>query len=179
MSDSGSPEGWVPALFTDTVDLIGENLMEIAGFASIGSLLIGIVSGFFGVRLTPYGTAFENLFTSDWFVSSIVFIIFMTQIKLYQKVTWTVDQLEPVEEEFEEEGDVDTQEENLQKMADGGRPPRDSKGRFKAKDSGGSNVLLIIMAGMTGYLIASQSSSFDPLAGALLGIAVIAFLQAS
>lgn len=179
MSNPGPLGGRVPALFTEAGELVGDHLKGIATFATIGAFLTEILSGFFGIRLTPYGTAFENLITSDWFISLFVFTIFMSQIMMFQRISWIVSRLES-EGLPEEDKEAAVQEEQPAKMTDGGRSnqPRDSKGRFKAKDSGSSNLLLIAMAGMTGYLIASQSSSFDPITGALLGIGVITFLQA-
>lgn len=107
-------------------------------------------------------------------MTTLLLIVLISQILLYQRVEWLVKQFEPQRESV---GD----EENDEIVTDGGSsvPPRDNKGRFTTKESGGSNILLIILAAITGYLFGLETGIIDPFAGALIAIAVVSFFQST
>lgn len=186
MSGQSSSSQRIPALFTALGNIVGDHWRQIAGGAGGLGGLVAILDGVFGIQLVPYGNAMVEFFTSSGAVTVLLLMLLISQVLLYQRVEWIVNQLEPEEPEEDENldkpvGETETDAETGEALTDGGSsntPPRDSKGRFTTRDSGGSNVFLIVLAAVTGYLIGGQTDVIDPIAGALIAVALIAFLQA-
>jgi len=176
MSGPNPSNRGIPALFTRAGNLVGNYFTEIAAITGTLGGIVAILNGVFGIQLVPYGTALVAFMTSDGFVSSLLLLVLISQVLLYQRVEWMVHQLEEDERSEEQESDEETEE----VLTDGGSdmPPRDSKGRFTTRDSGGSNVFLLLLAAVTGYLFGAETGMIDPFAGALLAIAIVSLFQA-
>ena len=156
---------------------IGSHYPQIGATAGIAGLAISLLNVVFGVRLTPYGNAFAAFVTADSFRTFLLLSVLISQVFLYQRVAWVVESLEN-QDRSEETSEADESEELLADGGDSNLPPRDRKGRFTTDDSGGSNLLLLVLAGAAGYVIGGQSTAIDPIAGALIGITVVSILQA-
>lgn len=172
----------IPALFTALGNIVGKHWKEIAGGAGGLGGLVAILNGLFGIQLVPYGTALVQFLTSDGAVTVLLLIVLISQILLYQRVEWIVNQLESEKDDNHDNSvakhETDTEAEKA--FTDGGSsnlPPRDGKGRFTTRNSGGSNLFLLVLAAVTGYLIGGETGAIDPIAAALIAVALIAFLQ--
>lgn len=166
----------IPALFSRVGDLAGNYFWQIASITGTIGGAAAILDVVFGIRLVPYGTALVDFLVSDGFTTFLLLILLISQILLYQRIEWIVGHLEErVEAEQEEDEEFDDA------ITDGGSdslPPRDSEGRFTTKDSGGSNLLLLFLAGLAGYVIGNQTAVIDPIAAALIAIALVSLFQA-
>jgi hypothetical protein len=156
---------------------VGSHYPQIGTIAGIAGLAISLFNVVFGVRLTPYGNAFAAFVSANSFQTFLLLSVLVSQVFLYQRVAWIVEQLE--EQGYTEEtSESDEGDELLTDGGDSNLPSRDSKGRFTTDDSGGSNLLLILLAGTAGYVVGGQSTAIDPIAGALIGIMTVSILQA-
>lgn len=173
-SSSGSP---ISTLGENIGNWIGSHYPQIGATAGIAGLAISLLNVVFGIRLTPYGAAFATLVTADSFRTFLLFSVLVSQVFLYQRVAWLVEQIEG-QDGSEEASESDDSGELLTDGGDSNLPPRDNKGRFTTDDSGGSNLLLLFLAGAAGYVIGGQSTTIDPIAGALIGITAVSVLQA-
>lgn len=182
MTDQSQTERRVPALLTTAGNFIGTYWKEIAGVTGTFGGIVTILDTVFGVSLAPYGSTVVELFTSDGIVTILLLIILISQVLVYQRIEWIVNQLESAkQDEVNNETPKDEADHEKDEMVtDGGSSntqPRDSKGRFTTSDSGRSNVFLIILAAITGYLVGAETGVIDPYAAALIAIALLALIQ--
>ena len=182
MTDQSQNERRIPALLTTAGNIVGTYWKEIAGVTGTLGAIATILDTVFGVSLAPYGSTAVELFTSDGVVTILLLIILISQVLVYQRIEWIVNQLESAEqgEVNNETPEDETDHEKDEMVADGGSsntPPRDSKGRFTTGDSGRSNIFLIILAAITGYLIGAETGVINPYAAALIAIALLALIQ--
>jgi len=176
MSDPNPSSRGIPALFTSLGNLVGRHFREIALITGTLGGIAAILNSFFGIRLVPYGDAFVEIITSDGSVIVLLLLVLISQVLLYQRVDWIVSQLE------EDDGGKDHEDasETNKVLTDGGAsdlPPRDSQGRFTTKDRGGTNIFLLLLAAITGYIIGGETGLMDPVAGAFIAIAVVSVFQ--
>lgn len=180
---AGNPPSkrWIPALFTELGNIIGNHWWDIARVAGGLGGFFAILQYLFGIQLAPYGNALIRFFVSDDAVIILLLAILISQVLLYQRVDWVVDQIEPRDiSETDQQTEDETDTESEEALTDGGSsnlPPRDNEGRFTTRDSGGSNVFLLILAAITGYLVGSETGVIDPVAAGLLAVALIAVFQ--
>jgi hypothetical protein len=175
---SSKPSGSkFPAILTSLGNLLGKHWKGVAIVSGPIGFFITLLSEFFGVKLTPYGNAFLNLVTDNSFIAFLLVVVIITQIMLYQRVDWIIKQIESPRKGADGGIEENLEAENDKLQTDGGMPPRDSKGRFTSKSSGGSNVLLIVMAAIAGYLFGGESGAIEPLGAALIFVAIVALLQ--
>jgi hypothetical protein len=180
---TGSPPSkrWIPALFTELGNIIGNHWWDIARVAGGLGGFFAILEYLFGIQLAPYGNALIRFFVSDGAVIILLLAILISQVLLYQRVDWIVDHLESRNiDETDDQTNDETDTETEEVLTDGGSanlPPRDNEGKFTTRDSGGSNVFLLILAALTGYLVGTETGVIDPIAAGLLAVALIAFIQ--
>lgn len=185
MTEADASNWRIPALFTQMGNIVGDHFGLLAKVTGGLGGVVAILDGFFGVKLVPYGTAIVHILTSDGAIASLLLLVVLSQILLYQRVEWLLKQVESEEDggdrESTEEQNQEPETETEEVLTDGGSsdlPPRDSKGRFTTKESGGSNLFVIVVAAAIGYVVATESGAINPIAGALIAVSVISFLQA-
>ena len=181
MSERSSARRRVPALFTALGNIIGNYWKEIAGITGALGGIVTILNSFFGIQLAPYGAVLVRYLTSEGATSILLLVVLISQILLYQRVEWIVGQFEPRADNRPDNSANKTDNEAEEVLTDGGSsdlPPRDDEGRFTTRNTGGSNVFLLVLAAVTGYLFGSETGVIDPVGAALIGVALIAFLQA-
>ena len=170
----------IPALFTALGNIIGKHWRGIAaGAGGIGGI-VAILSQAFGIQLDSYGTVLVQYLTSDGATTVLLLIVLISQILLYQRVEWIMYIVEQNHEADKPAVEPDTDAETEEARTDGGSsdlPPRDSKGRFTTSASGSSNVFLLLLAALTGYLFGVETNIIDPIAAALIAVALIALFQ--
>ena len=164
------------ALFTKLGNLIGKHSEIIYKVAAVVGVGLTLIQLFFDVQLSPYGPVFIKYLTSDAAIVILLLTVMISQIMLYQRVEWIVKQLERDVEPDKESGDMSNSEDT---MTDGGwrDQPRDDKGRFTTKESGGTNLFILILAGVLGYTVGTEIEAISPIVGVLIAIAIVAFLQ--
>jgi len=164
------------ALFTKLGNLIGKHSETIYKVAAVLGVSLTLIQLFFDIQLSPYGPVFIRYLTSDATMVILLLTVMISQVMLYQRVEWIIKQLEAEIESSskskDEEGSEDT-------MADGGwrEQPRDNKGRFTTEKSGGTNLFILILAGLLGYTAGTEIEAISPVVGVLIAIAIVAFLQ--
>ena len=183
MNSRAPPKRRIPALFTALGNIVGQHWTEITKIAGGLGGLVAILDVVFGFQLVTYGTALVQLFTSDGTVTVLLLVVLISQLLLYQRVEWIVNQIESERgDTADKQVETNTNAETEEILTDGGSPntpPRDDKGRFTTRDSGGSNVFLLILAAATGYFIGAETGAIDPVAAALISVALIAFVQST
>lgn len=160
-------------------ELIRTHWRKITGFSTIAAFVVAVLDAFFQTEMNQFvpaiGSAFSQATTSNATIVALLLILIFSHIYYLRGLRSTVVELRRMIEESENGEDS---EDDLR--TDGGSsslPPRDRKGRFVSRSkSGGSGVLLFILAALAGYIYGQQFGSTEALVGALIGIAVAGFL---
>jgi len=176
MKNSKTEEGLIRGTIEYIAHFVESYHKYITATTGVLAFILMVLNLFFGISFTPYGNRFTQAITSPAFLSTIGIILLMSHVLLHKQIRemkWRNQTNElPSERSFE-----DTPKE---KMTDGGsvrNQPRDSKGRFKSKNSGGSDLLLLILGGAGGAVVGTEFLEIDPLVGAILGILLILILD--
>ncbi|WP_440772701.1 hypothetical protein [Natronorubrum sp. DTA28] len=176
MTDSKTGEGLIRGAVEYLANFIESYHKYITVTTGISAFILTILNLFFGMRFTPYGNTVTQAITSPAFLSIIGIILLMSHVTLQKQIhemKWEIQTNKSAAGESFGDGPKE-------KMTDGGSTrsrPRDSKGRFKSKDSGGSDLLLLILGGIGGAIIATEFMGVDPLVGAILGILLVLILD--
>jgi hypothetical protein len=148
----------IPAIFLRVERMIEAHWREFGLIVGFLGGLVAILDSFFSIRFTLYGEAFVEHLTSDGATTALLVIVLMTQVLLYQHID---DVLGEIESKYtDNDPHQESTDESDEVLPDGGSrdlPPRDSKGRFTTRDSGGANLCLILLGAVAGYVIAAES----------------------